>query len=369
MAEKIYANPPVDYAIEGGEVTYTCTDRQRDWKQDDSHEGEERAKFIWSVTYGKNPRAPKKPEFFFDKWNPDRWEATLKWRHSGTHNVTCVVKATTGGRIHERTQKVITQTQALSQALADARKTHEPPHPWTTYQHAVAYIEKLEKMHALEKKHYAERNHSSPSVDKLKRYADGIFEAKIEKYKKYRDALRKLHLKYTNNAGVFCPFFVAHVNLETHDTRMLNVCVINYMASGSSPPINQGRPWCSLEILDWTNPEDARSWTGFGSTFKEALEHALENWEEFCNYYPGRVKYTIPRWIPGGFISKDFKTGEKSRFATVAEWLGWSSTSLALIAMFGVLMPGSAVVTLSLWAALTAGTGSGSPRTDRPRAG
>jgi len=354
MAEKIHAIPSVDYAIVGGEVLYSVADSQRDVKEVESHEG--RSKFIWSVTYGKNPKAPKGDDYDFNKWQPDLPEATKKWEYSGTHTVWCVIKPARGdtSRILKRTQKVITSQQALSQALAHPRQTHEPPHPVTTWQHTVTYIAKLEAMHE------AERKRSRSSGERRKGYDYGIFEAKLAKYKKYRDALRKLCDKYLQQGASFYPFYAAHVNLETHETRMLHVCVVVYTGGEINWLKPKGARLKKLAILDWTNPEDehaTKAGQGTGATFKEALKNALAEWDETCSYFPGWVKYTIPRSVPGGFIAKKFETGEKTTFATVAEWLGWSSMSLGVIQMFaGLLIPEASLVAIIIMTALRAGT-------------
>lgn len=115
-------------------------------------------------------------------------------------------------------------------------------------------------------------------------------------------------------------------------------------------------------LIDWTDPLDSRlhgTYMGLGSTDANAIQAAIDKWNEKSKYPPGHIRYLVPMEIGRGMDDRlsGFEVGEKGIWARVADFLGIIGTAAAVIAAlvaFMVPIPGSQVVSALIWTSVFA---------------
>lgn len=332
---EIHASPDVDIAVKGGGITYTMAG------------GDERGsgapRFIWVAVYQSGDKRAPKEEYFlkksgFSRGADIRQDKTIKWKYTGKHELFCTVKfpGSRPPRTASTHQKVQDAQDLLNTALIQSSREGKPPDPWRAHQVIDAYIVTLKD---LEKRH--------PTKDQARH------RSRLKELEDYRDALVKVIRKFGSGSMILHPIFAAHVNTVTHETSLLNVCVVEDISAGGKS---------KLAILDWTRPDSAKHtklFEGEGSTDRKALEEAIEEWKDDNQYFPGELKCAVMFPAPGGPFSKKFHTGEKSTFQTIAEWLGYTAQAVGVAGLvLSFVIPGAGIVTGMIWTALLSGAAS-----------
>jgi len=131
----------------------------------------------------------------------------------------------------------------------------------------------------------------------------------------------------------------------------------------ASPMNDAGTEW---KIVDWTVPQQRHTtgeYTGSGRTPKEALRHAIQEWNDGNRYPPkGGINYEFEHPNYDFKIKSYFTTDGKSDTDTWASILEWAALGAAVVG--GVLtaiapVPGSRIASAAIWSfVFSAGVGA-----------
>lgn len=283
--------------------------------------------FTWLAVNDPQSVSWYRPKQVFGPLGVPKWEGAV-WEFEGHHTIVCIVVNQGEKKRYVYEQHVASLQNVIATGPRLNAIKRDPDMVLDGVARMVTLIEQVAS------------TVPPATADLLQKHRD-----EVAKLIEYRDRLGAL-LKETTRLRRF------HVEAEHLDTETQRRTALSVFAC------KLGKEWV---LVDWTNPT-VRATTGVyrgeGSTDREALKAAFEEWDSDNRYPDGAITFRVEE-VPGGTLQSSFTTDGSSFWDSVATFFSYVGLAAAVVAGVVTLLapvPGSQIVSAAIWTSIFSST-------------